>query len=164
MVNNDGDWGEYFNPMPFKLNFRRLWLPGNPPIEIPPKGRIVGPHKYLSNYRFLQPVPINMYKVSSITVDQDGSHQDIGEDEEVIVINDTDVVEVVDESAPLASESQIEKLPFDVNQTDINWLQYKTDEFVKFAEILNIDISHIQPGRQKRWEILKLIKKALGKA
>lgn len=165
-MNPEDEWGEYFNPMDFHLNFRCLWLPNNPSVRIEPGGKIYGPHKYLSNYRFLMPVPMKMYKVSSITVDQDGSYTDVDEnDDEVIVINENDVVEEIkdENNENKISEDDITKLPFDINEKEINWLQYKTDDFVEFANILHIDISHIKPGRQKRWEILKLIKKAIGK-
>lgn len=173
MAEQEEEWGDFVNPMDFPLNFRALWLPGNPAIQINPGQTINGPIRYLSNYRFLMPVRMRMHKVSSITVDQDGSYQDVGEDgDEVIKINDSDVVEVVsagsketkDEFVP-PSQEIIDSLPLQLGDKRV-WFNASMDDLHKSCEILKVEIPidiMALGDKDRKWAIVRLIKKALGK-
>jgi len=164
MVDNN-EWGTYFNVMDFMLNFRAIWLPGSPTIKINPGESIQGPKRYLTNYRFLKEVPMNMSKVSSITVDNDGSYRDVGIDSnEIIQIKDTDVVELIKEDKNELTQEQLDQLPFKLDES-VNWLKYSVQDTENIATILNIDISHLEKvkGNGRRWEIIKLIKTKLQK-
>jgi len=162
---NDDDFDVYVNPMEFPLNFRAMWLPGNPSIRIEPGQTISGPKEYLANYRFLMPVKMKMHKVSSITVDNDGKFRDISEDkEEVIVIKESDVVEVeTEENNDKASPDVIASLPLDLGDRKV-WLAATMENLETCCKILDITIpQHIMAlhAKSRKWEIVKLIKKKL---
>lgn len=173
MAEQEEEWGDFVNPMDFPLNFRALWLPGNPAIQINPGQTINGPIRYLSNYRFLMPVRMRMHKVSSITIDQDGSYQDVGEDgEEVIKIDENDVVEVVsgeatekkEEFVP-PSQEVIDSLPLDLGDKTV-WFKAKMPDLEKSCKILGIEIpveTQALNDKKRKWVIVRLIKEALGK-
>jgi len=155
--------------MDFDINLRVQWLPRNPPVKIKPGEFIKGPEKFLENYRFLRKIPIKMHEVSGVTQQQDGSYQDIGEDsDEIIHISENDVVEY-DNSEEISdkkefTQEEIETWPFNPYD-DVNWFKIKVDELEIIAKKLDIDISEYEElkKKDKRWPLVGLIKKAVGK-
>jgi hypothetical protein len=147
--------GKFYNKMPFTVNFRKTWIPGNPAAAIEPGHIIEGPVEVLSQYHFFAALPFPFHTVDSVTQENrfqvtDNTHVT----EPKIVTTEPVVVR--------AGEQDISKLPFDPK--NVNWLSVKLADLETACGILNIDISQLAAlkPKTKKWELVKLVKKALG--
>lgn len=160
---------KYFNKMDFPVKFRQVWLPGAPAVELQPGHIIEGPAEYLREYTFLSSVPFDFHKVDAITQDRQFKFQDYPIDRiPVVKLEEHAPGKEVEFVEPEVKEVKIDpellkKLPFDIET--INWIQVKTDELEVAANVLGLDISSIAgyKPKEKKWFLVKLLKKALGK-
>lgn len=167
---------KFYNKMPFEIKMRKIWLPKSPPVIIPPGGIIEGPYDLLSEYQFLQLIPVDFHRVESMTQNNKFEYKDelLPENNNLIIKHGTVVqVEQTQEmkEPEKINETKIElkeqilnitsnEMPFDVNT--VNWLTVKIDQLEQAAKCLNIDISNIKElkPKERKWALVKVVKDA----
>jgi hypothetical protein len=167
----------FYNKMPFEIKMRAMWLPNNPPIILQPGGIIEGPYDFLSQYVFLQFIPVDFHRVESIIQGPDYVFKDelLPQNNEVRVVTGLQVPETITETK---QEEQVEQktenqpveqqtdetlpteLPFD--PSTVNWLGVKIEQLETAAKVLKINISHLKDvkPKEKKWALVKLVKDA----
>jgi len=164
---------KFFNCVDFPVNFRLIWLPGNPAIKLEPGQIIEGPFEKLNSYNFLRPIQQQNINTNLTLQDNEGKfindvvRKDV-EEQEILAQkhresfvsesydndDDIEIIEVVDDWENL-------ELPFD--PTNCNWIKVKLTELEEAAKILGIPVDESIPPKKKKWELVRLIKSAIGK-
>lgn len=173
---------KFFNCVDFPVNFRLMWLPGNPAVRLEPGAIIEGPFETLITYNFLRPIQQNSLNNSDLTIqDNAGKYVDV------------EVQKDVDEQSRLAEKHKKEfsldeisedhqepkedtstteedyqyvegwesiKLPIDPK--NCNWIKTKNTVLETTAEALGFDLSKLETisGKSKKWELVRFIKAA----
>lgn len=179
---------KFYNKMPFSIPLRKVWEPGAPPIVLPAGGTIVGPIEILCQFQFLKQVPFDFSRVESTIQSNGGGifeYKDKLIDENFNVkttppkqvVKDEVIVENVEE-IPMTEEQQqkaqecfdnLEKQEsvntepitgLDFNPHEVNWVTVKVDQLERACKFLNINIDFLKDKKpkQKKWELVKLVK------
>ena len=161
---------KFFNCVDFPVNFRLIWLPNNPAIQLQPGQIIEGPYELLITYNFLRPLQQQTIKsVSLSTQDEQGNYLDetINTDmKEKEQWAETHRVSFLKENGEQNDETDIpidikidtSELPFDPK--DCNWIKVTLADLEKAANILKVDMSSLTgvAPKKRKWELVRLIK------
>lgn len=152
---------KFYNKMPFTVNFRKIWIPGNPAVALEPGHIIEGPENILRQYHFFAPLPFPFHTVDSVTQENRFQQTDNTAPTEPKIV--TDGQSPVEPTIVIAGEQEMANLPFDIN--NVNWLNIKITDLELACSVLNIDISNYAsiPAKKRKWELVKMIKKATGR-
>lgn len=163
---------KYYNKMPFPVKFRKIWVDGNPAVELQSGEPIDGPDDILSQYSFLARIPVDFHLVNTtiqdslniykdeLLKDTNASNFHIITESKKEEIDDTVIVSepIVEnkEESDVETEQNIDN--FDIK--NVNWLSIKVDFMEKLAIKHNINIDHTKALKPKdrRWELVKLLK------
>lgn len=167
--------GKFFNCYDFEVKFRLFWLPNNPPISLKPGETIEGPVEYLKSFQFLRPIPVDFNRVATVTQDNKGQflnyddlvkfdikrQEDLANKYKAELGKKEDNPTVDNEVIPVEDLKPVE-LPFDPQS--VNWVKVSMDDLNEAAEMLGVDKSGIEslPAKKRKWELVRLIKKAVG--
>jgi hypothetical protein len=164
---------KYFNKMDFVVRFRKIWELNSPAVALQPGEQIEGPDDFLSQFSFLSKVPFDFHLVNAET-DYTKIKFDIVQGNEVTLVTNKNIEVKTDKKIELQKQEEnesiikvtkdidISALPFDPKT--VNWLTIKLEEIENACKYLNIDISTYAElnNKQKKWELIKQIKNALG--
>lgn len=170
--------GRFFNTMDFPVHFRLFWLPGNPAIKLEPGMTIDGPVEYLKSFSFLRPVPFDFNKVNVYTQDNRGQfltqdkqiQQDIRNQESLAEKYRSQPQDLVPEKkeeviveAKMVDDVSALGLPFD--PASVNWVKITNNDLETACRVLQINMAEVEKmaPKKKKWEMIRLIKKALGR-
>jgi hypothetical protein len=170
--------GKFFNSMDFPVHFRLFWLPGNPAIKLEPGMPIEGPVEYLKTFSFLRPVPFDFNKVNAYTQDNRGQfltldkqiQNDIQNQESLAQKYRNQPQDLVAEKpiepiieAKLVDNPSVLELPFDPDS--VNWVKITNSDLETACRVLQINMAEVDKmaPKKKKWEMIRLIKKALGR-
>lgn len=165
---------KFFNCVDFPVNFRMIWLPGNPAVQLEPGQIIEGPFEKLITYNFLRPIQQQNINPNLSTQDNQGKYLDesvqkdveeqarLAEKHRETFVNTTPPAD----TAPSSDQSVVDgwenlQLPFD--PMNCNWIKVKATELEEAAKILGITVDENIPPKKKKWELVRLIKAAVGK-
>lgn len=168
----------FYNKMPFEIKMRKIWVSGCPPVRIPPGGTIVGPYDLLSQYTFLAPIHVDFSRVETVIQGTNFEYRDelLSPNNDIKVVTGPDAIQIEQNMKEVEQnnkkEEVIEKQPeedeedvvIDINNPP-NWLSVKVKQLVKMSEAMNINIdhtAHMKP-KDKKWELVKLVKEELKK-
>jgi hypothetical protein len=166
---------KFYNRMGFSIKMRKVWEPGSPPIELHSGDIVEGPYNILIQFKFLAPLPFEFHKVESNTQTQNFEFKtdapqglDVAEGHTAelppVVADDGHTNEVAPKLPETAQteDSDASGLPFDPKS--VNWLQVKVVDLELACKKLGIDISALsnKKPKEKKWELVKLVKKAVG--
>jgi hypothetical protein len=146
--------GTFYNKMPFAIKMRKTWEPGAPAIELPSGGLIEGPAEILSQFKLLAPLPSDFCEVDSVTQTQQFSFIDNKDS-----APEEDKTHLAQPVKPILDGAA---LPFDPH--NVNWLHIKVADLEAACKVLGVDISSLAAlkPKQKKWELVKLVKIAVG--
>lgn len=170
----------FYNKMPFEVKMRRIWLKDNPPIVIPPGGQIEGPYDLLSQYTFLAVIQMDFSRVESIIQGPNYEYRDelLEPNNNIRVVSGPDridqseveknieEVESTKREDTVENETKTEEIDVEIDiNNPPNWLSVKVEQLIKMAKELNINIDHTanMKPKDKKWELVKLVKAALKK-
>jgi len=147
-------YAKFYNQMEFTINMRKTWENGAPKIQLASGAIIEGPYEILAHFKFLAPIPIDFHKVDSRTQMPrfEFSETDVQPEVSFIKIHKEDVPKEIQEPGEA----------FDPKS--VNWLKVKVSDLELMCSNMGINIDHLadKKPKEKKWELVKLVKAASG--
>jgi len=179
-MSDKNDYATFYNIMDYSVNLRKIWEKGSPPVQILPGGTIEGPHHMLITFEFLRPVAFDFHRIPSMTQNNNFQFQDIRLEDtnkhEFKIISQSDPHNVADQIDEIYKEPTVKEenpsappaissgeLPFDL--ATVNWVKITMEELKQSVKILKIQVpANVESmnAKTQKWELIKLVKKALG--
>lgn len=155
----------FFNCVDFEVNFRCIWLDGNPPVKLQPGDSIDGPYDLLIGYNFLRPLYHRQVNppIQNEIIEDINNQKALRDKYKTTFVNEVRSREddhyLINEPNEIYEEYN--ELPFDPK--NVNWVKVNIKDLTIAAEMLDIDLDEVKdlPHMKKKWAIVKLIKEKI---